>query len=99
MGCGTDMVWPHAHGPHSQLLPEDTGWIHVGWRNWVSASLVFPSCSLFFSLVLLACCMDVQRLVVRYFVVMVTMNVCVHLSSSKGDIRAELDTVGKLNFK
>lgn len=73
--------------------------MHVGRRNWISASLVLPSCSLFFPLILLACCMDVRRLVVSYFVVMVTMNVCVYLLSSKGDIRAELDIVGKLNFK
>lgn len=65
--------------------------MHLGWRSWVSASLVFPSCSLFFSLVLLARCMDVWRLVVSYFGVMVTMNVCFDLLSSKGDIRAELD--------
>ena len=93
---------PHAWAacPQSTLAtPEDAGWVHVGCSSWVSASLVLPSCSLFFSLVLLVCCMDVWRLVVSYFGVMVTMNVCFDLLSSRGDIRAELDIVGKLNFK
>ena len=92
------MLGPRARGPHS-ATPEDAGRVHVGCSSWVSASLVLPSCSLFFSLVLLARCMDVRRLVVSYFGVMVTMNVCFDLLSSRGDIRVELDIVGKLNFK